>query len=92
MTLSNHGQSALPGSYSLAIYASRKKMLDHSAILLGSVDTTHALRAGESEEVRVGLASSKKLAAGNYHLIAVMGTGNSPVEFASTRIFVVREA
>lgn len=85
VTLSNTGASALPAPDSVAVYASKSRALDSSAVLLGSVRVRNPLAAGASEEVSIPITISAELAAGQYHLIAAAGPPHQLTQFASQR-------
>jgi hypothetical protein len=83
--LTNTGTSALPGSFSVALYASADGTLGSAAVLLGSVRVRGPLAAGATDQVSVPILIPAKLPAGSCHPIAASGPPGQLVEFAAQR-------
>ncbi len=75
VSLTNTGDAALPGPFTIAIYATTTSTLNSHAILIGHARINHPLAPGQTIQLKANLNLPKSIKPGHYNLIAAASPG-----------------
>ncbi|WP_456389596.1 CARDB domain-containing protein [Profundibacter sp.] len=88
--VSNLTGTSYTNRFSLQVYLSSDDVLDDTDVLVGTVDRLR-LRAGEIENVRMGIMAPTSLAEGDYRLIYVLDPDNNVAELSEANNTIVTD-
>ena len=87
ITVSNFGTAPMAAPYKVAVYASTSRTFGSGAgaVLLGDVNVRQSLSVATTAQIRASLSIPQGMPAGQYHLIATIGSAHQRVQIGSTR-------